>query len=132
MPESVERPDFFTRPVLSVSDMGASLDYYRDKLGFSVLWTNPQDDALCIAGLERAGIDLILQHDSGVPSSTRPSVVAAELHAHVKLDHLHDELSRRGAIIRRAPFQVPWQANVHQLEVEDPDGNLLLFWGDLP
>jgi hypothetical protein len=65
---------------------------------------------------------------------TRPSraVVGAELHEQVNLARLHDELRQRGAVIREAPFQVSWQPHMHQMNVEDPDGNLLLFWGDLP
>lgn len=61
-----------------------------------------------------------------------PGVIAAELFDHIELDQLHRDFVRRVAKVRAAPFQVSWQAHVHQLEVEDLDGNVLLFWGDLP
>lgn len=71
-----------------------------------------------IAQVARAGIGLILQHGSVV--------------AGLNLTALHSELAQRSARIRKAPFQVPWQAHVHQLELEDLDGNVLIVWGDLP
>jgi catechol 2,3-dioxygenase-like lactoylglutathione lyase family enzyme len=127
-----DKPDFFMRPVLTVADVPASIDYYCAKLGFKVRWSHGPDGVVRIAEVQRPGLELILQRDTSVPSSAAPAVISATLHDHIKLDALHDQLARAGAIIRKPPFQVSWQAHVHQMEVEDPDGNLLLFWGDLP
>ena len=132
MAQDSEKPDFFSRPILAVADVSAGVDYYCSKLGFSLSWTGCDAEHPVIAAVERAGICLILDAGSALPASSRPAVVAAELFEHVNLAQLHAELSQRGAKVRRAPFQVPWQPKVHQLEVEDLDGNLLLFWGDLP
>ena len=132
MSKPIDKPDFFSRAILTVSDVQASVDYYRAQLGFEVSWSHSNGAQVVIAQVERAGIDLILQCGSGIPSSAPAAVVAAELHAHVNLSSLHSELAQRGARIRKTPFQVPWQTHVHQLEVEDLDGNLLIFWGDLP
>jgi hypothetical protein len=71
-----------------------------------------------------------VQHGTSVPSSRPAAVLALELHAHLSLKELHHELERNGAIVRAAPFEVSWQKGTYQLEVEDPDGNLLLLWGD--
>ncbi len=41
-------------------------------------------------------------------------------------------LSVRGAKITAMPFAVQWQEGINQFDVEDLDGNVLLFWGDEP
>jgi hypothetical protein len=128
--EPTKKPDFFTRPVLSVRDVALSVAYYCDKLGFTVAWSH--GDPLAIAEISRPGVELILQNGTSVPSSRVPAVLALSLHDHLNLNDLWQDLAKRGAIIRATPFPVPWQEKVHQLEVEDLDGNLLLFWGDLP
>ena len=45
---------------------------------------------------------------------------------------LHRELVGRGANIVTPLFEVIWQKNQYQFDVEDLDGNLLVFWGDNP
>ena len=128
--DTSEKPDFWMRPILSVSDVRASVDYYCAKLGFQLNWSRG-DAGLFIAEVERPGIELILDGGSGLPTSQIPVVLALELHEHVNLNELYEELKQRGAIVRTAPFQVTWQPKMHQMEVADLDGNLLLFFGDL-
>ena len=133
MSDEVEpRPDFWMRPVLSVANVRESIDYYCNKLGFSLAWSSGDESKLWIAEVQRPGVELILQNGTSVQSSSVPSVLALELHTHLSLQRLHDELVARGALVRKAPFAVEWQADVYQMEVEDLDGNVLLFWGDLP
>jgi len=125
-----EKPEFLMQPVLSVSDVEASVQYYCSKLGFKTSWRHG-DDKLVIAAVERKGIELILENGTVVPSSQRPVVIAMSMYTLGTLGDLHEELTKRGALVRKAPFQVIWQQGVHQMEVEDLDGNLLLFWGEL-
>ncbi|HKP58638.1 MAG TPA: VOC family protein [Polyangiales bacterium] len=127
MSDAPEKPEFWTRPIFSVADVRASCDYYCSKLGFTVAWS-ADSEQMVIAQVERPGIELILQNGTRIPSSKVPAVLALELHEHVKLDDLHRELEQRGAKIRAAPAPVYWQENTRQMEVEDLDGNLLLFW----
>src|SRR5688572_4601046 len=100
-----EKPEFLMRPILSVSDVKASVEYYCAKLGFETSWSHG-DDRLIIAQVERKGIQVILEHGSVVPSSQRPTVIAMSMFAEGKLGDLHEELTGRGALIRRAPFPV--------------------------
>jgi hypothetical protein len=39
---------------------------------------------------------------------------------------------KRGAKVKSPPFAVIWQADTYQLDVEDLDGNVLVFWGAKP
>jgi catechol 2,3-dioxygenase-like lactoylglutathione lyase family enzyme len=127
--DSEPKPDFWMRPIFTVENLQASIDYYRDKLGFELKWRSG-DDA---AELNRSGIELILYASGGSLRAAVPGVISAELHEHIKLDKLHNEFVRTGALVRRPPHQASWQdGHAHQLEIEDLDGNRLLFWGDLP
>ena len=52
--------DWFTRPVLHVADVQASIDFYRDKLGFTEAWRHAENGALLVAQVERNGTAIIL------------------------------------------------------------------------
>ena len=125
-----EEREFLMRPIVEVADVEASVEYYCSKLGFEKVWSHG-DEKLVIAQVQRRGIELILQHGSVVPSSKSPAVIAMSMYAENRLGDLHEELTKRGAVIRKPPFPVIWQHGVYQMEIEDLDGNLLLFWGEL-
>ncbi len=99
-------------PILSVADLGTSLDYYVRVLGFTIDWR----DDMGTASVSRERCSLMLcQGDQG--------------HAGVWVwigvgdaDALHDELKARGAIVRHAPTNYPW---ARELQIADPDGNVL-------
>jgi uncharacterized glyoxalase superfamily protein PhnB len=64
-----------------------------------------------------------------------PSVISLTLNdlpERPALDVLHRELVAAGATVTRAPFKVHWDPHVYEMNVEDPDGNLLMFWGHVP
>jgi hypothetical protein len=81
--------------VLAVPDLRASAAYFRDVLGFRVLWDEAPDWRL----VERDGLRVMLGHS---PRDLRP----AELGSHHwfgylnvdGVDALHDELTARGAM----------------------------------
>ena len=101
-------------PILSVSDMGATLKYYLDVLGFkNASWGNNyfthihRDTAgiyLCQGGQGHSGTWVWIGVDD----------VAA----------LYEEYVASGARIRLAPQNYPWAYEMH---VEDPDGHVLRF-----
>jgi hypothetical protein len=72
---------------------------------------------------------VILDAASVVPKPAGPSVLTLSID---NLSHLHRELVGRGASIVTPPFEVVWQKNSWQFDVEDLDGNLLVFWGANP
>ena len=115
--------DFYTRPILSVKDVELSVTYYCEKLGFERGWEFDK----VIAQVGRNGLDIILDADSVIPRASAPSVISMSIG---DLEALHRELEGRGANITSPPFEVDWQEGICQFDVEDPDGNVLVFWGD--
>jgi catechol 2,3-dioxygenase-like lactoylglutathione lyase family enzyme len=123
--------EFYTRPILSVRDVGASIRYYCEKLGFAPVWAFPEDAAI-LAQVGRKGLELILDAGSAIPRAATPSVVSMSLHEPRQLGELYRELQHRGARIAAAPFEVVWEKGLYELDVEDLDGNVLVFWGEKP
>ncbi len=123
--------EFYTRPILCVRDVGASMTYYCEKLGFAKNWEFPVDKPI-IAQVGRNGLEIILDSESTIPRASAPSVLSMTLHASDKLGALYRELKDRGANISAPPFEVVWENDLYQLDVEDLDGNVLVFWGEKP
>ena len=119
---------YFIRPVFRVRDVAASVAYYCEKLGCSKRWDHGTD-GLIIAEIERGDLSVILDSDSVVPKPSGPSVLSLSVE---NLIELHRELVGRGANIVTPPFDVVWQKQTLQFDVEDLDGNLLVFWGAKP
>ena len=64
-----------------------------------------------------------------------PSVISLTLNdlpERPALDTLHREFAAAGANVTKPPFKVHWDPNVYEMNVEDPDGNILMFWGHVP
>ena len=120
---------FYTRPIFCVRDVATSIAYYCETLGFRKDWESG-DDPPAIAQVSRDGLDIILDCRSVIPRAAVPSVLSMSLHAPKDLDALHRELRDRGAKIASAPFEVVWQKGTYQFDVEDLDGNTLIFWGE--
>jgi uncharacterized glyoxalase superfamily protein PhnB len=127
--------EFWTRPLLRVRNLQDSLRYYRDRLGFVDDWIDGTSSPPTCAQVSRNGVTVILDERAYFPKAALPSVLSVTLNDAVEapaLDALHRELLASGATIRRAPFKVVWDEHVHELDVEDPDGNVLAFWGYMP
>ena len=109
------------RPILSVRDLGASIRYYRDKLGFKLDWEygDPPDFASVSRG---DGVFFMCENCQGKPGSW--SMLFAR-----DVDRLHDEFRKKGAEIRMAPTDMPW--GLREMHVADPDGNVLRFGSGL-
>lgn len=120
--------NYFVRPVFRVRDVAASVAYYCEKLGCHKRWDHGGERPI-IAEVERGDLSVILDSESSVPKPTGTSVLALSVEA---FDDLHRELAGRGAKIVTPPFAVAWQENTYQFDVEDLDGNRLVFWGEKP
>jgi len=106
-------------PVLNVTSVAASVDYYVQKLGFHKLfdWGDPPT----FASVGRDQIKIFLsQDDWGGP--TPLSIFVQDV------DALYEDYRARGAVIRRPPTDLPW--GVRAMDIEDPDGHRLRFSGD--
>ncbi|HVE80228.1 MAG TPA: glyoxalase superfamily protein, partial [Gemmatimonadaceae bacterium] len=104
-------------PILSVTNIEASLAYYVDALGFGVQWR--QGDFACV---RRGAAALMLCGGDQGHAGTWVYVGVSDA------DALHDEVRARGAIIRHPPTNYPWGAR--ELHVTDPDGHVLRLGAD--
>ena len=120
-------PDWFTRPVLHVTDVEAALRFYTDRLGFTCEWRYGESGEPSVAQVERQGCALILcNHWPGktgkglifISLNVEPDTYENAVHT---LDTLRAELEASGA-----PVKDGWWG-YRLLVVEDPDGNQLYF-----
>ena len=119
--------DWFARPILSVTDVEASLHFYVDRLGFTSPWRYDEDGKVSVAQVDRQGCALILADtwprsvgkalmfiSLNVEPATREAATAA-------LDALRAELEAKGLSVKEGSW------GYRLLVVDDPDGNQLLF-----
>jgi uncharacterized glyoxalase superfamily protein PhnB len=112
-------PQFFT------TDIQATLDYYRDKLGFDCLgtWENPPVYAVVARDGHRINFRL------AEPPMPNPDKYADELlDAYLNVedaDVLYAEYAARGVEFTRGVADMPWEKR--EFVVKDCDGRLLAF-----
>jgi len=104
-------------PILSVSDMTASVRYYTEALGFDNADWGTDEFTL----VSRDGAAIYLCWGSQGHPGTWAWVGVADVAA------LHREYVASGARVRHAPRNYPWALEFH---VEDPDGHVLRFGSD--
>jgi catechol 2,3-dioxygenase-like lactoylglutathione lyase family enzyme len=124
----------WARPVFRVNNLAESIEYYCGKLGFTKDWDEGGADS-AVAQVSRNGVELILDKHTYFPKAGLPSVITLTLNdvpTHPALDALHRELVAAGAKLLKAPFKVHWDVNIHEMDVQDLDGNVLMFWGHMP
>jgi catechol 2,3-dioxygenase-like lactoylglutathione lyase family enzyme len=110
------------RPILHVKLLRASQRYYRDALGFKIDWEHgePAD----FGAVSRGDAQLFLcQGCQGTPGSWMMIFTP-------DVDRLYREISRRGAVIKQPPADMPW--GMREMQVADPDGNIIRFGSSLP
>ena len=110
-------------PVIAVRDSAKAEDYYCRVLGFQMMFAYPtratKPDPRYL-GVARDGVWLHLQ--SYKPE--RAGMTDAFLWVS-DVDHLHAELSARGALVQLPPTNQSW--GTRESGIRDPDGNVLVF-----
>lgn len=114
--------------VLYVKDVDASLRYYRDLLGFSVIFVSPEEGG--VAGLQVGTARLILHTDRETRLGYLPAsgVRGRGVILHIEVDDVdryHADLVGRGVEISLAPTDESWGARA--LYLYDPDGYNISF-----
>lgn len=107
---------WYTRPVLFVADVNRALRFYVDMLGFWKKW-HEADGAGTVCQVNRGECEIILcQH----PTRRDKARLFVELNV--------DELAelRRELVERSVPNKETWWG-YDSIQIEDPDGNELLF-----
>ena len=125
--ETVSKPTLLAaEPQLFVADIGASCEFYTEKLGFSVAFT--YGDPPFYGQVFRDGARLNLRQLD--EPALRPELRGKVLSASIPLDDakpLFLEFQAAGVVFHQTLKTEPWGART--FIVADPDGNLILFAG---
>ena len=103
-------------PILSVANLKRSQAYFRDAMGFEIEWEYGEPPNFGSVG--RAGARFFLCQQC--PGQRTWTMVFVR-----DVDQLHEEISRKGATIRRPPTDEPWK--LREMQVVDLDGNVIRF-----
>lgn len=120
MAESKEQPG----PVLLVRDLGATLAFYADRLGFDVLHFGEDE----FGSASRDGATILFAHVDDYDAVLADPAAATEQRIHVQVDDvdaLHTEFAGRGASIAE-PLR-DGDDGYRAFVTRDPDGHEIAF-----
>src|SRR5438105_14894839 len=114
---------------LRVADVGRSIEFYADKLGFAVEINKPPQFAMFRVGGPTGGTIGLLVHDSSDPLGSDSTTLRQRAGIHVELttdhlDALYEQLKGRGVEFFEPPHEEPWERS---MRVHDPDGYTIEF-----
>lgn len=106
-------------PILRVADFDRSVEYYIQRLGFTLDWSSGR-----FGSVTRDQMSIMLSEGSQGCSSTWLWTAVGDA------DRLYAELLQRGADIRHPPTNFPWGSR--EVHVFDPDRHVLRFGSEGP
>ena len=125
---------FACRPNLLVHDLGTSLRFYAETLGFHIGWhwsdrqqrffaggetADPGEPGTAMVGRDQAQI-LLTQH-----ADAAPTWLNFDLDTAADVDACYREWHDRGTHIDEPPVLRPW--GMYEMRLRDPDRNVLRF-----
>jgi catechol 2,3-dioxygenase-like lactoylglutathione lyase family enzyme len=119
-------------PFFIVTDVPASLTFYRDRLGFDIIFQGPSEDDIFFGIVQRGGAMIILKAIGvdAVPNYTRDikkGIARWDAYIHVPdPDALAEEFSSRGVVFFQ-PIQENGDDGLRGFEIQDVDGYVLFF-----
>ena len=105
------------RPIFNVRSLRASQSYYRDVLGFKVDWD--YGDPPTFGSVSRDHAILFMCEGCQGSGGAWVWMFAADV------DRLYREFRAKQARVRMPPTDMPW--GVREMQVADPDGNVMRF-----
>src|ERR1700754_2559423 len=114
-------------PEIPVLNLAPALAYYRDRLGFTIDWS---DAALGLAGLSRGETRMFMSTAAyrSVLGTQGPLVLWLNLDGRAEVDALHAEWSAAGARIALPPEAQPYK--LYEFFPEELDGNYFRVFYD--
>jgi catechol 2,3-dioxygenase-like lactoylglutathione lyase family enzyme len=116
--QNVMSDKWYTRPVLFVTDIDKSVDFYVKQLGFTEPWRYEEDGKAFVAQVDRKGCELILS--SQWPDKVGKGLMFISLDPDA-LEALRADLEARGVNVKDGEW------GYRLMVVADPDGNELYF-----
>ena len=115
-------------PEIPVSDIDAALEYYANRLGFTIDWGGQGGDG--IAGISKGDCRLFLTNAAFREpyGNAAPVLIWLNLDSKEEVDALHQLWRGNQAKIVSPPESKPW--GLHEFTAADPDGNLLRVFYD--
>jgi uncharacterized glyoxalase superfamily protein PhnB len=128
-PERASPESFRARALtasLTVRDLGASLAWYRDVVGFTVDREHEREGTLRAVSLKAGDVRILINQDDGARGWERVKGEGLSLMFTTaqSVDDLARRIQERGGTLVSEPADMPWGARVFRLK--DPDGFALV------
>ena len=109
-------------PSITVSDIGASIAWYRDVMGFVVAREMEHEGQRVGAVISAGGVQFLLGQDDFAKGRDRQKGIGFRLYcvSEQDIDELAATIKARGGTLDQEPTDQPWGAR--DLTVSDPDG----------
>ena len=109
-------------PAITVSDLGASIAWYRDVMGFVVAREIEHEGQRVGAMISAGSVQFMLGQDDFAKGRDRPKGIGFRLYcvSDQDIDELAAGIKARGGTLDQEPTDQPWGAR--DLAVSDPDG----------
>ena len=112
-------------PILDVTSVEESIDYYTSKLGFTKNWDWPDEaDDKTFGSVTNGEVSIFLAETTG---TIKPTWVFYDVN---NADNVHAAYVEAGVTIREAPNDKPWGSR--EFQAVDRDGNVLRIASPLP
>ncbi|HEV7705610.1 MAG TPA: VOC family protein [Gemmatimonadaceae bacterium] len=115
------------RASLTVKSLPASVDWYRDVVGFSVTERHEREGVLRAVSLTAGSVEIVLGQDDGAKGTDRVKGQGMSLNFTTSqgIDAIASRIKARGGVLDSEPADTPWGARVFRLR--DPDGFILVI-----
>lgn len=116
-------------PVLAVTAVEPSLEFWEQRVGFARTVTVPHDEAIGFAILEKDGVELMLQSESSI----RADFVGERADLPGRATALFIEVSDLDAVetaLAGYPIEMPRRTTfygMHEIGVREPGGHFVIF-----
>ncbi len=109
-------------PSITANDLGASIAWYRDVMGFTVAREIEHEGARVAAMLSAGGVQFMIGQDDFAKGRDRKKGVGFRLYcvSEQDIDELAAGIKARGGTLDQEPTDQPWGAR--DFSVVDPDG----------
>ena len=109
-------------PAITANDLGASIEWYRDVMGFTVAQEIEHEGQRVAAKMSAGGVQFLIGQDDFAKGRDRQKGVGLRFHlvAEQDVDELAAGIKARGGTLDQEPTDQPWGAR--DFAVVDPNG----------